>query len=96
MNNKTETIQKVKVRGNVVSNDTGTGLKKVCIEVISDENDIIEKFYTSDYGLFLFELENLITYKLCIRHKGYFSEYFSIPKGLRSIYFPVLLKSKKE
>ena len=87
--------KKVRVRGNVVSDATGTGLESVCLEVIGGPHEDSKRFHTSNYGLFLFELDNSKSYKICIEESGYFGEELIIPKGLRSIYFPVLLKPKK-
>ena len=87
--------KKVRVRGNIVSDVSGKGLESICIEVIGDRQEDSRQFHTSNYGLFLFELDNSKSYKISIKESGYFGEEFVIPKGLRSIYFPVLLKPKK-
>jgi hypothetical protein len=84
----------VRIRGNVVSDATGEGLSSVCIEVLGGQQEEIKKIHTRAYGLFLFELDNSKSYTLHIEHSGYFTEELTVPSGLRSIYFPVLLKSK--
>jgi hypothetical protein len=62
--------------------------------VNNQTNKIEFETKTTEYGLFYFELDNSVAHELIIDHKNYSPEKYYVPKGLRSVYFPILLKIK--
>jgi len=87
--------RKVLIRGNIVCEHSGKGMKDVIIDIFGTNlsNNFQEK--TSKYGLFLFELDNSQVGKITIEHPNYYPFQHIIPKGLKRVYIPVLLKPKR-